>query len=169
MIAYKVDIESYKEYFPTCYKHGFLKQYRVKNTYKWQCREVSCKSEAFGLTYDKFIGMMIASESFIINSEDRVEISKELNYFPSIAKAEISLILEVIFNRSIGYKNSWNTTLSSINDLIEKMQFEQLETIKKDLQSRANLEHSEYLTSRICRLCGTSTCVTMNACIDTSI
>lgn len=168
MIAYKVDIDSYKDYFPTCYKHGFLKQYRDKSSYKWQCREVSCKSQAFGLSYDKFIDMMIASKAFIINSEDRREISKELNYFPLIAKSEISLILEAIFNQNIEYKNSWNATLSLINDVIEKMEYEKLESIKKDLRLRADIEHSEYVTSRICRLCGTSTCQTINACMDTS-
>ena len=88
-----LSIQKYKKYFPECYKHGTLDQIWSQAAYKWLCKHGSCKSEAFGLTHEMFIQMMSDSKKYEINETDREEIAKQLSYFPSILKSEISHIL----------------------------------------------------------------------------
>ena len=163
-----LSIQKYKKYFPECYKHGTLDQIWSQAAYKWLCKHGSCKSEAFGLTHEMFIKMMSDSKKYEINETDREEIAKQLSYFPSILKSEISHILNTVFNSSIEFIESWKNTLAKIECEIKKIVESNKETIKRDARIRAEAETSILSTKRICRLCGFSTCKTINSCMDTS-
>ncbi len=163
-----LSIREYKKYFPECYKHGSLDQSWSKESYKWLCKHESCKSEAFGLTHEMFIKMMVDSKNYEINDIDKEEISKQLSYFPSILKSEISHILNAVFNSSFYCIDSWKNTLAKINEEIENSENAIKESFKKEGRIRAEVENSILTTKRVCRLCGASTCKTINSCMDTS-
>ena len=163
-----LSIQKYKKYFPECYKHGTLDQTWSEEAYKWLCKHGSCKSEAFGLTHEMFIKMMADSKKYEINDKDREEIAKELSYFPSILKSEISHILNAVFNTRYQYIDSWKNTLAKIKDEIQNSEESVKKALKKEARIRAEVENSILSTKRVCRLCGASTCKIINSCMDTS-
>ena len=162
-----LSIREYKKYFPECYKHGSLDQSWSKESYKWLCKHESCKSEAFGLTHEMFIKMMVDSKNYEINDIDKEEISKQLSYFPSILKSEISHILNAVFNSSIKFIDSWKNTLAKIECEIENIVKSNKETINRDARIRAEVETSIMSTKGFAGF-GISTCKKINSCMDTS-
>ena len=157
------------KYTPECSYHGYMKQVRqTGNIHKWECINKKCGEFKFGLNSYKLLEIISDSQSLDIETINILDFEKSLTYFTQISQIKFATLISVLFENKLTLTDNWLINLAEIENLIEKrIRTELNEKLVQAKLERSLIERSKS-NFRICLLCGTSNCKTINSCMVTS-
>jgi len=153
------------EYFAMCEVHGEMNFTQKVNKKNWKCEQKECKNEREYLTQEEFLKMLTDSLYEVDTYDDA---HYELVFFSQLLYVDIEIIYEILFSNDLNNIKNWKEIFSFINTECEKIIKSKNQEEEQKLQLQKYLDNKKRENFRICLLCGTSNCKTINSCMVTS-
>lgn len=153
------------EYFPQCEVHGFMNFTQLANRKRWQCNNKSCKEQREYLTQVEFLKMVLDALEDVDNFDDA---HYELIFFSHLLYVDIEIIYEVLMSYQFSNITDWKKIIALINEKCEMVIRSNNQKYEKKVQLEKYLENKKRENFRVCLLCGTSRCKSINNCMVTS-